>query len=355
VRRRLTTALACAAAGLALAAPAHGSNPQIAGLQAALRAHGIYCGAIDGVMGSRTRAALKTFQRRAGLAPDGVPGQRTRRALGPLGHPLFGARTLVRGRFGWDVSVLQFLLAKAGLYDGAIDGFLGPQTQIALRHWQRSAELAADGVAGPRTLTALGGRTGTPLPQPDRPTRTYVVRAGDSFSSIAARYGTTAHAVARANKLRLDTVILIGRRLKIPAHAKAPGLRTSPSSVRDVLTRTAGRYGVDPTLVRALAWMESGYQPHIVSKAGARGVLQLIPASHDFVETVLLGRRLPATVEGDAQAGVLLLRHLLRRFQGNESLALAAWYQGERAVRERGLYPETRLFVADVQALKSRV
>jgi len=355
VSRKLLIALACTAAGLALATPARAANPQIAGLQVALRAHGIYCGAIDGVMGPRTRAALKGFQRRAGLTPDGVPGQRTRRALGPLGHPLFGARTLMRGRFGWDVSVLQFLLAKAGLYDGAIDGFLGPETQIALRHWQRAAKLAADGVAGPRTLSALGGRTGTPIPQRDRPTRTYVVRSGDSLSSIATRYGTTAPALARANRIRLTSVILIGRRLKIPPGAPAPGLRTSSASVRDLLTRTASRYGVDASLVRALAWMESGYQPHVVSRAGARGVLQLIPASHDFVETVLLGRRLPATVGGDAEAGVILLRHLLRRFGGDEGLALAAWYQGERAVRERGVYPETRLFVADVQALKTRV
>jgi len=356
MRGRARIGLVCAAAGLAFAAPAHAANPQIAGLQVALRAHGIYCGAVDAVLGPKTRAALKTFQRRAGLPPDGVPGPRTRRALGPLGHPLFGARTLVRGRFGWDVSVLQFLLAKAGLYDGALDGFLGPETQAALRTWQRTVRLATDGVAGPRTMAALGGRTGTPLPRRTAPSRTYLVRSGDTLTTIAQRYGTTVDALARANRLDPRGLLLIGRRLRVPAAASSPGLRTSPTFVRDVLNTAAGRYGVDASLVRALAWMESGYQPRIVSSAGARGVLQLIPASRDFVESVLLGgRRLPQNVQGDAAAGVLLLRHLLARFGGDEQLALAAWYQGERAVRERGLYRETRLFVADVLALKSRV
>ncbi len=49
-----------------------------------------------------------------------------------------------------------------------------------------------------------------------------------------------------------------------------------------------------------------------------------------------------------------LLNHLLKRFGGNQRLALAAWYQGERAVRERGLYPETELFVKNVLALTGR-
>src|SRR5437867_10731312 len=69
-------------------------NPQVAGLQVALRAYGLYGGAIDGIPGPQTIQATKAFQRRAGLAPDGRAGPRTRRALGPLGRPLFGRRTM---------------------------------------------------------------------------------------------------------------------------------------------------------------------------------------------------------------------------------------------------------------------
>ena len=101
-------------AGLTLAAAAHAGNPQIAGLQVALRAYGLYNGPVDAIAGPKTVRATKAFQRRAGLVADGRPAQPTRRALGPLGTPVFGRRTLRRGLFGWDVSVLQFMLARRG-------------------------------------------------------------------------------------------------------------------------------------------------------------------------------------------------------------------------------------------------
>ncbi len=353
MRATVRTVLACAA--VALAAPAHAGNPQHAGLQVALRAWGLYAGPIDGVLGPQTRAAVRGFQKRAGLPVDGVAGLRTRLKLGPLGRPLFGRRTIRRGNFGWDVSVLQFLLARWGVYVGPIDGYVGPETEAALRRWQRAAKLEVDGRAGPRTLAALGGRTRTPLARPPSRARIYVARPGDSLSAIAERFGTSVAALVRANRLDPRDVLLVGRRLVLPRGSTAPALRPSRDSVPRVLTRWASRYGIDAALVRALAWMESGYQPAVVSPAGARGVLQLLPASRDFVETVLVKRRLPRGVEGDAQVGVLLLRHLLNRFGGDEHLALAAWYQGERGVRDRGVLPETRLFVADVLALKERV
>ena len=112
-----------AAAFLAPAAHAAG-NPQIAGLQVALRAHGLYLSQIDGIAGPKTAAAVHAFQRRKHLR-IGVADVHTRIALGPLGRPLFGSRTLRRGDFGWDVSVLQFLLTKRGAYSGALDGYLG--------------------------------------------------------------------------------------------------------------------------------------------------------------------------------------------------------------------------------------
>src|SRR5438094_10329960 len=99
------------AAGLAAAAPVSASlNPQHAGLQVALRAQGLYLGPIDALVGPRTVAAVRAFQRSHRLRVTGIADVRTRRALGPLGTPLFGSRTLTRGTFGWDVSVLQFLL-----------------------------------------------------------------------------------------------------------------------------------------------------------------------------------------------------------------------------------------------------
>jgi peptidoglycan hydrolase-like protein with peptidoglycan-binding domain len=145
-----------AAAALAVPATAAAAvNPQIAGVQVALRAHGLYAGPIDGIAGHGTVGALRVFQRSHRLAVTGRADIRTRVALGPLGRPLLGRRALSRGMFGLDVAVLQFLLARRGVYDGALEGFFGVETERALRRFQRSQAIAVDGVAGPLTLARL--------------------------------------------------------------------------------------------------------------------------------------------------------------------------------------------------------
>ncbi|MGH2997505.1 MAG: peptidoglycan-binding domain-containing protein, partial [Gaiellaceae bacterium] len=109
-RRTLIGVLVAVAALIGCGTASAITNPQIAGLQVALRSHGLYAGPIDGISGPGTSRAVRTFQRRAGLQVDGIAGLRTRTALGRLGTPLLGRRVLARGKVGWDVSVLQFLL-----------------------------------------------------------------------------------------------------------------------------------------------------------------------------------------------------------------------------------------------------
>ena len=283
-------------AALALATDAHASNPQIAGLQVALRAYGLYRGPIDSIAGPQTVRATKAFQRRARLPVDGLAGARTRKALGPLGEPLFGRRMLRRRMFGWDVSVLQFLLSRHGVLV-PVDGYFDAATKRALRGYQRKHRLEVDGIAGPHTLKALAG----------------------------------------------------GRPELSPGKARA-----APVGVRALLGHWARVYGADPKLVRALAWMESGYQPGLVSPSGARGVMQVLPSTRRYVEKVLLKRRAPTSVSGGIQVGVVYFRELLREFHGGELLALAAWYQGPGSVRRDGVSAGTRAFVANVLALRRR-
>jgi LysM repeat protein len=353
----LAAAAAVAAVFASSANAAGGLNPQIAGLQVALRAWGLYPGPVDGISGPLTAGGLHAFQRRHHLAV-GVADARTRAALGPLGHPLFGSRLLEKGCFGWDVSVLQFVLRRAGLYHGALDGYMDASTVRALRAYQSREHLNVDGVVGRRTTALIAAHARVPVRVQAVayrvPTAVYVVRAGDSLTSIARRYRTTVGALARTNKLDPSRVLLIGKRLKVPP-ARTRAASPSPSTVRSLLDAWAGRVGVDPSLVRALAWMESGYQTTLVSNAGARGVLQLLPSTRAYVQTVLLKRRVPNDVNGDVEAGVVLIKHLLTVFNGDTQLALAAWYQGERAVRTRGVYAVTRPFVANVLALRARM
>jgi soluble lytic murein transglycosylase-like protein len=193
--------------------------------------------------------------------------------------------------------VLQFMLARRGELV-PVYGFFDRVTERALRRYQRARRLAIDGIAGPVTLRTLG--RGTP-----------------------------------------------GVRPVHPAPAPSP-------SVRTMLTNWAIAYRLDPALVRALAWMESGFQPGLVSSSGARGVLQVLPSTRSYVQSVLIGHKVPRSTSGNIRIGVAYLRELLREFHGNRTLALAAWYQGPYSVRKHGQTAGTRLFVRNVLALLDR-
>ncbi len=130
-------------------------SANVAALQVALRALGLYAGDVDGLRGPGTAASLRAFQRRAGLAVDGLLGPRSRRALGRRGRPVYGSRALASGDRGWDVAALQFKLALHGFPSGRIDGGYGAATAGAVVRFQRFAGLAADGVTGPATMRAL--------------------------------------------------------------------------------------------------------------------------------------------------------------------------------------------------------
>jgi peptidoglycan hydrolase-like protein with peptidoglycan-binding domain len=297
---RLTLTVAAALAAFALAPTAGAINPQIAGLQIALRQHGLYRGPIDAVQGPKTVRAVRVFQRRHRLAVDGVAGLRTRAALGRRGRPLFGVRAIRRGARGYDVGVLQFLLRRHGLRVGRLDGSFGPRTAAAVRRFQRRTGLRPDAIVGPRTTRRL-----------------------------------CALAVCT---WRADS-----------------GAATRHSSVHAAIDYWSRTYGVDAHLVRAVAHWESGFNNSLVSTAGARGVMQVTPATWDYVETVLVGRRIPRTTSGNVQVGVAFLDRLLSEFRGDVRLALGAYFQGPRSVHRHGLFRGTRHYVAGVLALSRRL
>jgi len=355
-----------------------GRNPQTAGLQVALRAQGLYRGAIDAISGPETVDATRAFQQMEGLPATGLADARTRAALGPLGRPLFGARTLHRGAFGWDVAVLQFLLVRQGI-SVPINAYYDGPTLHGVRLMQQRLHLRRDGVVGPHTFSALVRKEPVPLAHgvtiaathashhhrhAHRALAVHVVRSGESLSSIARRYHTTVAKLARLNHLDPSHFLLIGTRLKVPHARQVRQVKTtthvayrtqSVASVRALLDHWAAHYGVSVHLVRALAWMESGYNNALVSSVGARGIMQLLPSTFRFAETVLIGHRLHHDSNGNVRAGVAYLAHLLHDFHGNSRLALAGWYQGEGAVRKHGVYKVSKTFVKDVLALERRM
>ncbi len=357
MRTRLVLTAAVAVCLLGTPSAFAGPDPELASLQVALRSKGMYFGAIDGLGGPKTASGLRTFQRLARLPVTGELGPWTRAELGALGRPLVARRVLVQGTYGWDVSSLQFLLARAGhlrLLD--VDGHFGASTKAALVRFQRSRGLAADGVAGPATLTAFGhGRSAGVLTQVTAAPRSYVVRSGDTLAAIAAKHQTTIRALATANGLTSVNLVVEGAKLRLPGSGvSGQAAELSRSTVRSHIDRWAAHYGVPTPLARALAWQESGFQTNVTSSVGAWGPMQVMPATWSYVEESLIRRDVPRTGEGGVQVGMAFLSHLLKRFQGDQRLALAAWYQGERAVRERGFFDETKVFVANVLALVGR-
>ena len=329
----------------------------------ALRSKGMYFGKIDGLPGPLTAKGLRSFQRAARLPVTGELGPRTRAELGALGRPLVARRVLAQGTYGWDVSSLQFLLARAGhlrLLD--VDGHFGASTKASLLRFQRTRGLGVDGIAGPATLTAFGHGRRTPVltqaTAPAVPVASYVVRPGDTLTAIAEKHKTTVRALAKANDLESVNLVVEGAKLRSSGRrtcgVSGPATELSRSTVRSHIDRWAAHYGIPVNLARALAWQESGFQTNVTSSVGAWGPLQVIPETWSFVETVLLGRSVPRTGEGGVEVGMTLLSHLLKRFNGDQRLALGAWYQGEKAVRERGFYDETKIFVANVLALAGR-
>jgi Transglycosylase SLT domain/Putative peptidoglycan binding domain/LysM domain len=379
MRLRIVLLGVVAAAALAVVPTALASsrNPQIAGLQVALRAQGLYRGPIDAISGPGTVAAVRAFQRIEKLPVTGLANARTRKALGPLGRPLFGARSLHRGAFGWDVAVLQFLLVRQGI-SVPVNAYFDAPTLHGVRVMQRRLHLRRDGVVGPNTFTALVKREPTPLARPIAVkihtthhrrhhhrtlTAVHVVHSGDTLTALARHYHTTVARLARMNHLDPRRFLLIGTRLRVPhvkqlKHVSATRVaeRTqSVASVRGLLDRWAAHYGVSVHLVRALAWMESGYNNALVSSVGARGIMQLLPSTFSFAESVLIGHHLRHDANGNVRAGVAYLSHLLHDFHGDKRLALAGWYQGERAVRKHGVYKVSKTFVSAVLALEKRM
>jgi soluble lytic murein transglycosylase-like protein len=111
--------------------------------------------------------------------------------------------------------------------------------------------------------------------------------------------------------------------------------------------------GVPVAFALAVAWQESGWQPGVVSRAGAVGVMQLTPPTADWVASTMLGHRIDLyDAHSNIRAGVTLLRHYLDRYHGDRALVLAAYYQGQTAADRHGVYQVTRPYIASISALE---
>ena len=124
----------------------------------------------------------------------------------------------------------------------------------------------------------------------------------------------------------------------------------TPPRAWDGVIRWAGRsHGLAPGLVKAVVHTESLFDPRAVSSKGARGLMQLMPATAEK-----LGVDDPFNPWQNIEGGTRYLSYLIQRFEGDLSLGLAAYHAGESVVRRySGIppYRETREYVTKVLAL----
>lgn len=241
----------------------------------------------------------------------------------------------------------------------------------------------------PSTPTKPGASKPTTPAKPNPGTSgVYTVVAGDTMGAIAQRHGIRLSVLLAANPTVNASRIHIGQRIVVPGGSKPtapkPGTTPTPGTpgytypdatkatvaqsrarlaamsvpsrteTAALIRATALRHGVDPKLALAIGWQESGWNQRAVSYVNALGVMQVMPTSGIWASQ-LAGRKLDLyDVDDNITAGVLILRALNNSADSQEQ-AIAAYYQGLHSVRTRGMYTDTKAYVASILALRARM
>jgi LysM repeat protein len=259
----------------------------------------------------------------------------------------------------WSIAAAHNLTTRTvAAYNG-----LSPESAVVLGSTVKvpsvvegAAALQAAGVTP--AVTGTTGTTGTTAPSAGgapAPLGSYKVRQGDTLSQLAATARVSASAIATMNGLSVDGPLVAGTVIKLPTGSQAAPTPTATRLDAGTVQQVAAQHGVPPSLAAAIGWQESGFNNAMVSSANARGVMQVMPGTWSWVQENLAARPLdPDSAVDNVHAGVLYLRQLLNQTGGDESAAIAAYYQGLASVRDRGLFDDTKRYVANVQALRGR-
>ncbi len=284
--------------------------------------------------------------------------------------------TVAPGDTLWSISATSNLTTRTvALYNGLTENshvIIGSSIRVPSIAEGRAALRAAGIVPGSSTAAAAKVAPATPAAGAPRPLGAYVVRAGDTLSGLAAQTGVPTAQMAYMNGLPATAHLLTGTVIKLPTGAAPPAKAAVPAPATRVIPAAdpaptpgrlsaeqikalAAQHGAPASLAAAIAWQESGFNNAMVSSANARGIMQVMPGTWDWVNKNLAPSPLnPQSAADNVRAGSLYLASLMRQTGGDRRLAAAAYYQGLSSVQSRGMFDDTKQYVDNVLALSDR-
>jgi len=190
-----------------------------------------------------------------------------------------------------------------------------------------------------------------PAPQPKRATLVYWSSKENRWKPVPS---ASAASMQAARSAAAEVSQYFGRESAQSANARivsanARGRQSSPEEIDAAIVMAAARHNVDPNLVRAVVKVESNFNSNAVSRKGAMGLMQLMPATARELKV-----KNPFDPEQNVDAGVRHLKYLLENYGGDVKLTLAAYNAGSGAVaRSAGIphYAETQNYVRRITNL----
>ncbi len=194
-------------------------------------------------------------------------------------------------------------------------------------------------------------------PGPGEICQWYTIHHGDTLSGIAISTGTYIQTLARANHLKNINRIYKKQVLCIPRPIKQSNVSSGLMSngtvrwyaysalqgatrwqVMTTLQQAATYYHLPASLVQAIAWQESGWQQHIISRDGGIGVMQIMPYTAMGLNTSLGTQHDPYKLRDNIYLGAYYLYILWNNFHGNLNKVISAYNEGGWAVVHRGIF-----------------
>ena len=180
----------------------------------------------------------------------------------------------------------------------------------------------------------------------------FTINANATESTIIYKYYDTKGILHLTNKPpKKKDKLLYARSYLLQPPKKQPTLKINKYS--ELITQAANKIQLSPALLHAIVQVESAYNPKAVSPKGAVGLMQLMPAT-----AKRYGVKNRTNPTENLAGGTRYLRDLLTMFNGNLSLALAAYNAGENAVKRYNNtippYRETRNYVKKIKKLYAK-